>query len=115
MINVAVPETTTAIRTSAAVEKFNQSSLAVVAADLSHTTVTLRFAAVAKSIARKADPVVVIHVFTTLRCLYAVITGHSTNGVGHHAVGLRTIIAKVIYAATVKLSRKCTVRRVVVP
>ena len=114
MTGVAVPETTTVFRMSAAVERFNQSNPAVAAVEPCHTTATLMFVVIGKSTVRKADPAVVIILFTTLHRLCAASTGYSVNGVDHHAVDHATIMLKVIYVATVILFQKCMVLHVVV-
>ena len=115
VINVAVPETTTAFPMSAAVERFKQNNLVVGVVDPSHTTVTLMFVVMGISTARKADPAVVMIMFTTRRCLYAAVTGCSVNGVDHRAVNHTTITVKVVYAATEKLFQKFMVLCVAVP
>lgn len=94
---------------SVVTERFNQSSLAAVAVDLSHTTVTRMYAVMVKSIARKADLTVVVTKFITLLYLCAAMAEYSINGAGHPAVDHATITVRATYAATVGLFPKCTV------
>ena len=109
MINVVAQEISKVFLTSAAEERFNQNSLAVVAVDLSHITVTLMCVVMAKFIARKSDLTVVVTEFTTLLCLCVALAEYCISGVDHPVVDHSTTTVGATYAATVELFRKSMV------
>lgn len=109
VINVVAQKITKVFLISVVTERFNTSSLAAVAVDLSHTTLTRRYVVMVKSIAKKADLAVVVTEFITLLYLCAAMDEYSTNGAGHLAVDHATITVRANYAATVGSFPKCTV------
>ena len=109
MINVVALKITKVTLVSVALDRFDQSIQAAAAVVPMHTTLTRRYVVLVKSIARRADLIVVPTEYITLRYQCVAMVGYSINGVELPAVDHATITARVSYAATVELFPRCTV------